>query len=245
MRETYAYAILDRKAKKLREQTGDNSLRSALDDGRATKDIFASAIVRPSKMLIFSPIVFLLSLYMFILYGYLYLIFTAMPGLFQNEYGFSTGQVGLSYLGLGAGSAFGLVLAGAALDRVVAKLQKKNGGGFKPEYRLPLMILAGVAVPIGLFLFGWTAKTHQHWILPIIGTSFLGFGMTLAFVGLLLPSIGAPSRKKLQSLTCNLDGHFNVSGRRLWSVRRIRGRRQHCAPVPRRRGATAGWRQDV
>ncbi|PWI66704.1 hypothetical protein PCL_04842 [Purpureocillium lilacinum] len=184
MRETYAYAILDRKAKKLREQTGDNSLRSALDDGRATKDIFASAIVRPSKMLIFSPIVFLLSLYMFILYGYLYLIFTAMPGLFQNEYGFSTGQVGLSYLGLGAGSAFGLVLAGAALDRVVAKLQKKNGGGFKPEYRLPLMILAGVAVPIGLFLFGWTAKTHQHWILPIIGTSFLGFGMTLAFMAI-------------------------------------------------------------
>ncbi|UNI16205.1 hypothetical protein JDV02_002665 [Purpureocillium takamizusanense] len=184
MRETYAYAILDRKAKKLRTQTGNSSLRSALDDGRATKDIFASAIVRPSKMLIFSPIVFLLSLYMFILYGYLYLIFTAMPGLFQNEYGFSTGQVGLSYLGLGIGSAIGLFLAGAALDRVVAFLQAKNGGDFKPEYRLPLMIIAGVAVPIGLFLFGWTAKTHQHWILPIIGTSFLGFGMTLAFMAI-------------------------------------------------------------
>lgn len=182
LRETYAYAILDRKTKKLRKKTGNTALRSSLDTGRSTKEILTSAIVRPSKMLIFSPIVFLLSLYMFILYGYLYLIFTAMPSLFQHEYGFTTGQVGLSYLGIGTGSALGLLVSGAVSDRMVENLRKKNGGMFKPEYRLPLMVIAGIAAPVGLFWFGWTAQTQQHWILPIIGTSFLGFGMTLAFV---------------------------------------------------------------
>lgn len=182
LRETYPYAILNRKAKQLRKSTGNKDLRSALDTGLTKTDIFTTAIVRPSKMLLFSPIVFLLSLYMFILYGYLYLIFTAMPGIFQNEYGFSTGQAGLSYLGIGTGCALGLLISGAASDRIVASLTKKHVGRFKPEYRLPLMVFAGMAVPVGLFWFGWTAKAHQHWILPIIGTSFLGFGVTLAFV---------------------------------------------------------------
>ncbi|PNY23174.1 transporter [Tolypocladium capitatum] len=184
LRETYAYAILERKAKNLRKETGNTALRSALDTGRSTKEIFALAIIRPSKMLIFSPIVFLLSLYMFIVYGYLYLIFTAMPGLFEHNYGFTTSQVGLSYLGIGTGSALGLLVAGAASDRIVESLRKKHGGVFKPEFRLPLMVIAGTLVPVGLFWFGWTAKTHQHWILPIVGTSLLGFGMTLAFMAI-------------------------------------------------------------
>ncbi|KJZ78858.1 hypothetical protein HIM_01631 [Hirsutella minnesotensis 3608] len=182
MRETYAYTILNRKAKKLRRDTGNEALRSVLNTGRSSNDVFALAIVRPTKMLLFSPIVFLLSFYMFILYGYLYLIFTALPGLYQKDYGFSTGQVGLTYLGTGVGSAVGLVVCGVASDRLAESLRRKHQGNLKPEYRLPLMVIAGLAVPFGLFWFGWTAQTRQHWILPIIGTSLLGFGLTLAFM---------------------------------------------------------------
>ena len=31
-------------------------------------------------------------------------------------------------------------------------------------------------LPIGFFFFGWTAQYKTHWILPIIGTSFIGIG---------------------------------------------------------------------
>ena len=174
--------ILQRRTEKLRKESGNEKLRSALDTGQTKKDVFKTAIVRPTKMLLFSPIVFLLSLYMLILYGYLYLLFTAFPALFEGKYGFSTGQVGLSYLGIGIGSAAGLAVSGALSDRLVRILTEKNNGIYKPEYRLPLMVIAGVAVPISLFWFGWTAEQHKHWILPIVGTSFMGFGMTLAFV---------------------------------------------------------------
>lgn len=182
MRETYAYTILKRKTNKLRKETGNPNLRSALETGKGPKELFKLAIVRPSKMLIFSPIVFLLSFYMAIVYGYLYLIFTAMPQVFEGQYGFSTGHVGLTYLGIGIGSIIGLFIAGGSSDRTVKYLTKKNGGEPKPEYRLPVMIFASFFVPIGLFIFGWTAEKNYHWFLPILGTSFLGLGMICAFV---------------------------------------------------------------
>ncbi|KAH6877322.1 major facilitator superfamily domain-containing protein [Thelonectria olida] len=183
MRETYAYTILQKKTKRLQKETGNMKLRSVADTGRSPGALFRHAIVRPTKMLFFSPIVFLLSLYMAIVYGYLYLIFTAMPILFQQEYGFSTGSVGLAYIGIGAGSVVGLFIAGGISDPLVRHLTKKNGGEPMPEYRLPIMVIASVFVPAGLFLYGWTAEKGDHWILPILGTSFLGFGMMCAMMG--------------------------------------------------------------
>ncbi|KAL6414012.1 hypothetical protein AUP68_03545 [Ilyonectria robusta] len=212
MRETYAYTILEEKTKRLQKETGNMKLRSSADTGRSTKELFKFAIVRPTKMLFFSPIVFLLSLYMAIVYGYLYLIFTAMPVLFEGQYGFSTGSVGLSYLGIGIGSILGLFIAGGTSDSLSRYLTKKNGGEAKPEYRLPVLIIASVTVPLGLFWYGWTAEKNTHWILPIIGTGFLGVGMLCAMyaasamaastvlrslLGALLPLAGRSMYEKL------------------------------------------------
>jgi hypothetical protein len=182
LRESYAFTILDRKAKRLRKETGNDNLRSVMDTGRSTKDVFKLAIVRPTKMLLFSPIVFLLSLYMAILYGYLYLIFTILPSLFEVEYGFSTGNIGLTYLGTGIGSALGLLVNAMVSDRLALHLKKQHGGDHQPEYRLPPTMFACFLVPLGLFWFGWTAEFHEHWILPILGTGAFGLGTVVIFV---------------------------------------------------------------
>ena len=39
-----------------------------------------------------------------------------------------------------------------------------------------------ILVPIGLFLYGWTAEKHVHWIVPIIGTAFVGVGLIATFM---------------------------------------------------------------
>lgn len=241
LRETYPCAILNQKTKRLRRTTGNGGLRSTLEIGRDTRRLFSVAIIRPSKMLIFSPIVSLLSLYLFILNGYLYLFFTALPGVLEREYGFSSGQVGLSYLGNGTGSILGLLVSGVALDWLAESLLERNGGVYRPEYRLPLMILAGIAVPVGLLWFGWTANFKQHWILPIVGTSFLGFGIMLAYVR--CASCWPPWRA--QALIGATDGHLNLSRRRLRSLCRLRRGCQHRPPVARGCDFAAGWRQDV
>ena len=159
------------------------NLRSALDTGRSPRDLFMFSIVRPTKMLFLSPIVFLLSLYVAVIYGYLYLLFTTISDVFETQYGFSQGSVGLSYLGIGIGSVIGLVTLGATSDRILKRLSEKSGVK-KPEYRLPAMIPGSFFVPVSLFMYGWTAYYKTPWIVPIIGTSFLGVGMLISFVRL-------------------------------------------------------------
>ena len=102
--------------------------------------------------------------------------------MFQGQYGFSAANVGLAYLGIGVGMFLGLFLFGKSSDKLIQKLAARNNGVLEPEYRLPPMIPAALIIPAGLFLYGWTAQYQVHWIAPIIGTSFVGFGLISTFV---------------------------------------------------------------
>jgi len=55
--------------------------------------------------------------------------------------------------------------------------KKNSAGGMKPEYRLWPMVFGGLLIPAGLFLYGWSAQEHLHWIVPITGTAFIGFSL--------------------------------------------------------------------
>lgn len=182
LHETYAYTILDRKTKAKRKETGNPHLRSALDTGKTPKTQLIMAVVRPTKMLFMSPIVFIISLYMAILYAYLYLCFTTFPRIFEGQYGFSRGASGLAYLGIGIGSFFGMFIAGALNDRIANSLAARNGGVSKPEHRFPLNIIGAVLVPAGLFWYGWSAENKTHWMVPIVGTGVMGAGIVVCFV---------------------------------------------------------------
>ncbi|KAJ4288985.1 hypothetical protein N0V90_011327 [Kalmusia sp. IMI 367209] len=182
-RETYPYVLLERRTKRLRKETGNPNLRSALDTGRTPKELLKSSILRPLRMLFLSPIVFLMSLVMAAVYGYLYLLLTTYPRVFGGQYNFHEKSIALVYLGIGAGSLIGLVLTGAVSDRLLNYLAKtRNDGKPKPEYRLPTMLIGAILVPTGLFLYGWSAEKKVHWIVPVIGTAILGGAMMIVFM---------------------------------------------------------------
>ena len=147
MRETYPPVLLERKAKELRRTTGNANLRSKLSSNLPPKELFRRSIVRPLKLIFLSPIVLALSTFMAIVYGYLYLLFTTVTEVFEGSYGFSSGSVGLTYLGMGIGMLAGLFIFGMASDRIVKS--KAKGGEMKPEYRLPPMIPGSFIIPIG------------------------------------------------------------------------------------------------
>lgn len=174
--ESYAPALLERKAARLRRETGNPNLRSAMASGLPPKEVFLRSIVRPMKMLIFQPIVTLMSLYIAVNYGILYLLFTTMTFVFEGVYHFSSGAVGLSYIGMGVGMFVGMAALGVLSDKNIKKHQEK--GNVKPEHRLPILLTlpGGISLPVGIFLYGWTADKGVHWIVPIIGTSFVGLG---------------------------------------------------------------------
>lgn len=182
MRETFEPVLLERRTAALRKETGNLDLRSKLDSGISKKDFFIRSIVRPTKMLIFSPIILIFSIYMGIVYGYLYLLFTTLTPVFEDVYGFNQGSVGLTFLGIGVGSLLGLGIFGSLSDKLLKSMTAKNGGVMKPEYRLPPLIPAACTIPIGLFWYGWSAENKLHWIMPIIGTGWVGLGMIAVFM---------------------------------------------------------------
>ena len=120
---------------------------------------------------------------MAIIYGILYLLFTTFTFVFEEHYGFSPSIVGLVYIGLGIGLLLGLVVLGTCSDRIMKALAKKhNGGKIKPEYRLPMLMYAGPFIPVGLFIYGWTAQNGVQWAVPLLGTGFVGIGLIAAFM---------------------------------------------------------------
>ncbi|GAB1739909.1 hypothetical protein NU219Hw_g4840t1 [Hortaea werneckii] len=181
-RETYAPVLLARKTKRLQKETGNQDLRSKLDDGLPNKTRFSRAMVRPFKMLLFSPIVGLMALYVAFVYGILYLLYTTFTFVFQQYYGFSDGNVGLTYIASGIGMFIGLFLIGGSSDRILKRLAAKHGGELKPEYRLIPLMFTAWTIPVGLFIYGWTAQYNEQWAVPLFGTLLFGVGMIAALI---------------------------------------------------------------
>lgn len=108
--ESYPYVILKKKEARLRKQTGNENLQSALDTGKTLRQLFKLAIFRPLKMLV-SPVIFLLSAYAATVYSYAYLCFTTFHRIFKDPYGFNSESAGLANIGLGVGFVIGLCSA--------------------------------------------------------------------------------------------------------------------------------------
>lgn len=180
MSETSTPVILERKAKKLRAETGNEKLRSKLDTGLSTNSLFKFSITRPAKMLTRSPICFAISLYVAITYTYLYILFTTFTAVFSTQYHWHGGVAGLSFLGLGIGSLIGQFVYIHYGNRTVSKHIER--GDFKPEQRLHIMCIGGFFLPVGLLVYGWAADFQTHYVVPLVGTGIIGFGLLMTFM---------------------------------------------------------------
>lgn len=74
----------------------------------------------------------------------------------------------------------GMFVCRFTLDKYVQKMKEANA--MTPEMRLGPMIIGGVIMPIGLFLYGWTAQERVHWMAPLIGLSLMGFGVATTII---------------------------------------------------------------
>jgi MFS family permease len=132
-----------------------------------------------------SPIVLILSLQLGMTYGYLYLLFTTFTFVFEEQYQFRAGAAGLAYLGLGIGFLTSLFFLSMTSDSIAKKRAQADEDGkleIKPESRLAPLLFGVLFVPVGLFWYGWTAQYKIHWIVPIIGTTFIGIGVNLVWI---------------------------------------------------------------
>lgn len=179
--ETYAPTILAARAKKLRKETGSNDHVTEQDlDLRPFSERLGIFLVRPFQLLFQEPIVFLISVYMSVLYGLLYMFFVAFPIIFQEGKGYTAGITGLMFIPLALG-----VLMSAACAPFVNKhymsLHTKHNGSPPAEVRLIPMMVSCWLIPIGLFIFAWSSYPHLTWFGPAFGGWPVGFGFIFLY----------------------------------------------------------------
>ncbi|KAL6251814.1 hypothetical protein RBB50_002024 [Rhinocladiella similis] len=179
--ETYAPVILGRRAQELSKRTGKVYV-SAIEhrQGKVTPaTAFQKALVRPWALLFLEPIVLLISIWMAILYGTLFMLFGAFPIVFAEQRGWSQGVSGLAFLGITCGQICGTIYCIKDNNRY-KRLEKEYNGEAPPEVRLPPGRIAAVVIPVGMFIFAWTNYPRIHWIVCIIFTAPFGFGTVVA-----------------------------------------------------------------
>lgn len=184
--ETYAPVLLRKRAAKLSKMTGKvyKSKMEAKTGKIAIGELFKTALSRPWILLFKEPIVLVMSIYMAVIYGVLYMLFGAFPIVYQVNRGWSEGLSGLAFLGI----AFGM-LAGVAYtipdNKRYMRAMRAGDGIAPPEARLPPGMVGAVALPIGLFWFAWTNSPSVHWIVSIAAGAPFGFGMVLVFLSIM------------------------------------------------------------
>ncbi|KAK5741322.1 MFS siderochrome iron transporter 1 [Elasticomyces elasticus] len=184
--ETYPPVILRKRAAKLSKMTGKvYRSQGDVDQGPTTfSHVFKTSLSRPWILLFREPIVFLLSIYMAIIYGTLYMLFGAFPVVYQDGRGWSPGIGGLAFLGV----AVGMIIAVAYSvwdNKRYSRISDEYKGFAPPEARLPITMIGGIAIPIGLIWFAWTNSPSIHWMASIAAGVPFGFGMVMVFLGIM------------------------------------------------------------
>lgn len=184
--ETYEPRILQLKARRLRKETGNDSLHTRYEtDDHDINAVLKKALVRVFVFLGTQPIVQFLALYMALIYGIIYLMLATFPDVWTKEYHESTGIGGLNYISLMIGLTVGAQVAGRLIDFFYRKLKARasNNEG-RPEFRVPVLFGSTFLLAGGLFMYGWSAKAHTHWIVPNIGAAIFGIGANMTFTAL-------------------------------------------------------------
>nr|KMM72461.1 benomyl/methotrexate resistance protein [Coccidioides posadasii RMSCC 3488] len=170
LRETYAPVILGRKASQLRQETGNMELTTKYDKGETPGYLFKMAILRPTKLLLFSPIVFLMALKITISYGYSYFLFTTFPFVFGKQYGFKPSSIGLVYIGIGIGYVVTQIIAALFSDRYIARMKRANANG-PPKPEMGSSPLAWCIVCTATY---YADAMYVCMLVPIFGTALIG-----------------------------------------------------------------------
>ncbi|UZJ55616.1 hypothetical protein CBS101457_004936 [Exobasidium rhododendri] len=185
--ETYAPVLLRQKAQRLRKVTGDPRYKSSTElKQQSILSLTKTVLTKPFRIVWEEPMLQAIILYQSYIFGLLYLLFEALPIVFQECHHFSQGIGGLMFLPFTVGGFAGVAVYVFILyPRYTHKVDKSSSGVVAPEARLPMSMIGGPFIVVGFFWFGWTSYPSVSYWAPLMSTSLLGFGFFLIFGGLM------------------------------------------------------------
>ncbi|KAL7266882.1 hypothetical protein RUND412_010551, partial [Rhizina undulata] len=174
--EIYAPVLLRKCAEKLRHETSDERYMSRF----CYKDREGDRLVATDKN---EHAAMFLAIYIAVIYGILYLCFTAYPVVFSEICHWSPGISGLAFCGIGVGTFIAI-----CLDPVNRKDYKKHKidpetGKRPPEARITGVCMAAILTSAATLWFAWTYyPMSMHWIWPMLRGISYGVVNTLIFL---------------------------------------------------------------
>ena len=180
--ETYAPAILTKKARKRRAETDDPSWWCRYEQKDSLLSLLRINLLRPFVMAFTEPICIFWNLYVSLIYGILYLCFVAYPIVFMERRGWSISFSGLAFIGIGTGSMSAILLE-PLIRRMINSHKNDPATGSPPlEAVMSVVCISAVLVPIGQLWFAWTSAPPIHWIWPILAGIPFGGGTIVIFI---------------------------------------------------------------
>ena len=83
---------------------------------------------------------------------------------------------------VGIGSTCSVVLCHSCLDRIYIYLRGRNNSKGKPEYRLPLVVVGAVFLPLAVTAYGWIVQLHLPVVLLLISVAIQGFMLLINII---------------------------------------------------------------
>lgn len=186
-RETFKVQILSKRAAKLREETGNQSLRTVYEiQGEAENASLWTQVMRPVVVLFGSGVLQAISVFGSVVFTYFYVMSTTLPDILEIIYGLSPAATGAAFMSFSAGSIVSVTLCNQTLDRIYIRLRDTRGKGVgHPEYRLPLVIAGGFLLPLVVAMYGWTAEAQLPLPVMLVSVALMGAALMLGFLPLM------------------------------------------------------------
>ncbi|GAA5976456.1 hypothetical protein JCM5350_001694 [Sporobolomyces pararoseus] len=217
-----APVVLSRIAKRIRSETGDDRVVSALEVAamqakekeklaRVKAEVYR-LFAMPFVLLFTELIIALLTVYMSMVYGLIYLLFEGYPIIFVDIHHLPAGYSSLPFLSTFVGAILSVPLTLWFQKRYVLSTKSTEGGVPTPEMRLPPAQLGGILIVIAFVWLGWSGNYEKvPWIVPTLSGIVQGIGSVLIFRSLQTYLIDAYEKYSASALASNVVAR-SISG---------------------------------
>ena len=182
--ETSASNILYRRAKRLRSSATSLPRKATPAENLTRQTIIAfvrKTLIRPFTLCFGEPICFLLNAYTALVTGVFFGWFETFSVVFVEVYKLDLVRLGFTFMGLLLGASLSYLLYSIWFRCCQSKKFDKNINR-KPEERFVPLMAGCVFLPLGLFVFGWSAREDVSCMVPIVGSGMFSLGSFSLFV---------------------------------------------------------------
>ncbi|KAL4913677.1 major facilitator superfamily domain-containing protein [Aspergillus aurantiobrunneus] len=180
LQETRGGAIIAKRAKLLRQQTGDERYKAKSElEAPTLKHALHNSSIKAVHMLVTEPAVFAFGLWIGFAWFVTFLFLSVIPITFSEKRGWNEGVAGLPYISLCIGTTIGFATNFVQIRKYEAIANR--GDSIAPESRLYGAMYGAIWLPIGLFIYSFTQYGYLHWSGPVIALAPIAVGIFYIF----------------------------------------------------------------